>query len=111
MNNLLPSEQYALDFVLRIGRERATRLLELVTGRISRRIRVGNEKSFGQFLDESCIRKAPWEVELTYQLKMGLQLSNTDTPAAAHERILKRIAERKERAALRRQSKTSAISQ
>ena len=48
---LLPYEQRAKDFVLRIGIERATRLLELASGRIDRRVRKANEQSFGQFFD------------------------------------------------------------
>ena len=50
---LLPYEQRAKDFVLRIGIERATRLLELASGRIDRRVRKANEQSFGQFFAQT----------------------------------------------------------
>lgn len=96
--SLLPNELAAKTLVIKIGNERATRLLELLTARIRRRINVGNSKSFGQFLDESCVRKSQWEVDLIFNLKMGLSLTDTyNTPAAARERLLKRVAERNQR--------------
>jgi len=103
--SLLKNEQIAKDFVIKIGEKRATRLLNLVTSRIARRIRKGNEQMFGQFLTEDCVRKAPWEVNLTYNIKMGLSLTDTyNTPIAAKQRIASRIAERNARRALRLQS-------
>jgi hypothetical protein len=97
---LLPNEQRAKDFVSRIGIERAERLLTMVCNRVERRIRMANSQVIGQFFDDSCIKKYEWEVTLTYELKMGLQLLNTDTPAKARERI---VARRKARKALREQ--------
>ncbi|MBB1390161.1 hypothetical protein H5185_12130 [Shewanella sp. SG44-6] len=94
--SLLPCEQIAKLFVINIGIQRAHRLLDLVTNRIKRRIDAGNAKSFGQFLDESCIRRSPWEVDLMFNIKMGLSLTDDyNTPAAARGRILKRISDRK----------------
>ena len=103
---LLPYEQRAKDFVLRIGIERATRLLELASGRIDRRVRKANEQSFGQFFDWGCIKKAPWEVNLIFELKMGLGLTNTDTPAKAHQRTIAQRKAQRLAAQQRRQSMT-----
>lgn len=106
--DLLPIEQRAKEFVSSIGIPRATRLLELLCSRIERRIRIANAQCFGQFFDEGCIKKAPWEVDLIFELKMGLSLNNTDTPAAAKTRITARRKAQREAAAKRRLEATSA---
>ena len=101
--DLLASELASKEFVLSIGVERSTRILEAVCKRIKRRAK--NGCTFGQFLTEDYVRKADWEVELIFKLKMGLKLIDTfSTPEAARQRILARIEERKARARLRKQS-------
>lgn len=101
--DLLPGEQAAMDFVSTIGVERAQRVLNLVCARIERRARLGG--SFGQPLPLDYVRVAPWERTLIYNLKMGLQIINSEylSPAAAKQRLLKRIAERNARLAQKKQ--------
>lgn len=86
------SEQAAKDFVLRIGTKRATRLLDLVCGRIDRRIKIANLHTFGQFFDTGCIRTADWERELIFTIKMGLQLTKKNI---THEDVVKSVKARR----------------
>ncbi|MBT0587935.1 hypothetical protein [Alteromonas oceanisediminis] len=99
---LLESEQQAYDLVSRIGINRAERVLTQLTNRIQRRIYRANQEVIGAFFDDGCIRKSPWEIELNYQLKLGLTLMNTDGPSQAKARIFRRIEERKARLAARK---------
>jgi hypothetical protein len=95
---LLPDEQRAKDFVSTIGYDRAARLLNLISSRIDRRIRKGNEAMCVQFLDNTCVRKEKWEVALIFDLKMGLQLLNR-TSFAVNDHRNRVIARRKARRA------------
>lgn len=89
MNHLLPDEQAAKSFVENTGVKRSARLLTAVSNRIQRRIVAAK-------IDSIYIRKSPWEVELIFNIKMGLQLLNTDTPQKARERNLARRNAKKE---------------
>jgi hypothetical protein len=95
---LLPNEQQAKDFVLKIGQKRSERLLDLVCGRIKRRADKGNAQNPTMYFTESNVRKAQWEIDMEYNLKMGLTLTDDyNTPVAAKARIAARIAARNER--------------
>ena len=92
---LLPNEQQAKDFVLKIGEARAERLLNLVGNRITRRADKGNAECPTMYFNEGTVRKAQWEVDLMFNTKMGLTLTNNqDNPIAAKARIAARIAAR-----------------
>lgn len=98
---LLESEVAAKSFVAAIGVDRATKLLELVCNRITRRAVKGSTP--GQPLTTDYVRIAPWECELKFKLQMGLSLlDDYNTPSAAKQRILARIAERKAKSLQRR---------
>lgn len=95
---LLSNEQQAKDFVSMIGQLRATRLLNLVCGRIKRRADKGNAENPIMYFSESNVRKAQWEIDLEFNLKMGLSLTDDyNTPCAAKSRIMARIAARNAR--------------
>lgn len=99
--SLYPSEQAALDFVTRIGIIRANRILSLIAKRIERRA------TKGRFFTLDFVRREPWEVDLMHQLKIGLMLSDTDSPYAAHQRILARIAQRNAQAQAKKSMRAS----
>ncbi len=103
MSNLLASEKAALELVRRIGDDRAQRLLSRITTRIQRRIDKANRECLGQFFDSTSIAKADWEVTLDYQLKLGLNLNDNDTPEKAHQRILERRKRQREERQRKRQ--------
>lgn len=106
MSNLLASEKAALELVRRIGTDRAQQLLSRITARIQRRIDKANRECFGQFFDSGSIIKADWEVNLSYQLKLGLSLNDDDTPEKAHQRILERRQRQREERQRKRQLKS-----
>ncbi|OEE38306.1 hypothetical protein A1QO_02695 [Vibrio genomosp. F10 str. ZF-129] len=92
---LLPNEAKAKAFVLRIGFERSTRLINAIDRRFQRRYKKACINSFSP-INPEWIYKTKLEVELMHQLKMGLSLADTsNTPAAARQRILERIERRK----------------
>lgn len=107
MTTLLKSEQQAKAFVEHYGRIRVARALSAVCQRIKRRIEIANNTSFGQFFDEGSIKTAEWERELIYKAKLGLMLTNTDTPALAHARIIERRRQQKEAAQARRSAQAA----
>ena len=104
--HLLKSEQKAVDFVKRIGVERAQRILIAIEKRISRRYNAacdGNKVP----INPEWIRRTQLEVDLTFDIKMGLTLlDDYNTPFAAKARIDARL---KERRAKRMQQKTASI--
>lgn len=94
---LLRDEEEAKTFVAKIGIERAESILNAICSRIKRRIDVGNRGAVGFRYDESSIRRTDIEINLMHKLKMGLSLLDTSNkPCAAHQRILQRIAARKQ---------------
>ena len=100
MSCLLPYEKEAKAFVLNTGLDRANKLLTAICNRIDRRITIANNQMCSGFIDNTCVRKSHWEIEMISLLKMGLQLLNTDTPDAAKQRILERIKARKAKRSL-----------
>lgn len=97
MNDLLPIEQEAKDFVLRIGDQRAIRILNAICRRFDRRYNKACSAN-NVPINREWIYKTDLEVSLTYKIKLGLKLNDDyNTPQAAKQRILKRIAERKAR--------------
>lgn len=98
---LLASEVKAKALVQKIGFVRATNIVNSLCARIERRIERANEGMFVTFIDNSCVRKSEWETDLLYQLKLGLMLTDYDSPLKARARILERRKLRKlERAKL-----------
>jgi len=93
---LLESEVKAKSFVLKVSRERALSVLDKVCSRIQRRIERANKDMIVKYIDDSCVRKADWEVELIYQLKLGLMLTDNNSAQAARERIIARRLKQKE---------------
>jgi len=92
---LLPSEQEAKDFVLKIGAQRASRILDAICRRFDRRYKLACDQSNSP-INPEWIYKTKLEVDLTDRIKMGLQLTDDyNTPAAAKQRLLKRLEERK----------------
>jgi hypothetical protein len=87
---LLKSEQESLAFVQQIGLKRAHRILDLISHRKSRRLANANRESNGFIMDDLHLKVSAWERDLDFKIKMGLTLSNDDTPAKAHQRILDR---------------------
>ena len=94
---LLPNQQAAKEFVLRITTERAKRILTQISNRIQRRIETANASCQWAVMDNTNIRTSPLERELIARIKLGMQLTSTDTPTKARQRNLKRFAERKAR--------------
>lgn len=93
---LLASEQVAKNLVVRIGRDRASRLLKAITRRIQRRITAANSGCVTMIFDNTNIRRQPWEVNLIFNLKMGLSLTDYEnTPEKARARNLARHQARK----------------
>lgn len=90
--NLLPFEKQAYDFVVAMGQERASNLLDALTRRFDRRCQ--RLWSKGATITVGNIYRTPQEVELTHRLKIGLMLIDDDSSAKAHQRILDRIAKR-----------------
>jgi hypothetical protein len=107
MRELLTSEQRALDFISHYGRDRVTKVLNSVCNRIQRRINIGNATSFGQFFDEGNVKYAQWERDVIYMSKLALMLTNTDSPASAHARIIERRRQQREAALARRSAKAA----
>ena len=91
--HLLPSEQHAKDFVAKYTAERCTRLLDALCRRFDRRFELAASNA-GVPINREWVRVTPFERELTFRLKMGLTLNNTDTPFKAKIRILKRMVAR-----------------
>jgi len=88
---LLPNEQESVNFVVRIGQKRAERILNAITRRFDRRYNKALNCAMVP-LNPEWIIKTPLEVKLTYWIKIGLTLTDDDnTPAAAKQRIRKRI--------------------
>lgn len=100
---LLASEKNALDLVTRISTTRATRLLELLGSRFTRRYNKHYERGGLSSLNlDSFYFSSDWEKELFYNLKLGLSLSKPANPAKeAHARILERIKQRNAKRKLR----------
>ncbi|MEI8659392.1 hypothetical protein [Vibrio sp. Hal054] len=99
MHELLPSEQQAYDFVKRIGLERAQRILASICRRFDRRYDKACDSNLVP-INREWIRRTELEVELTHRLKIGMTLvDDSNTPEAAHQRILERIEARKARRA------------
>jgi hypothetical protein len=96
MSQLLAQEQKAKLLVDNLGVDRSHRLLTAICNRIERRIRRANRMLFTMFIDNSCVRKYHWEIELIGSLKLGIQMLNQDTPERAHDRILARRKKRQE---------------
>ena len=102
MTDLLPSEQEAKDLVVRIGQQRADRILSALTRRFDRRYNKACDASMVP-INPEWIYRSELEVNLTFKLKMGLQLTDDyNTPCAAKLRIKKRLEERQARRAARR---------
>lgn len=92
---LLPTELFARDLVLRIGRNRALRVIDSLSRRTDRRVRHCDMSGAAFLFTSASIRRSQWEVELFYQLKLGIMLTDTDnTPEAARARITQRRAQR-----------------
>jgi hypothetical protein len=92
---LLPNEQKAKDLVLRVGQQRACRILNALTRRFERRYNKACDESMSP-VNPEWIYKTELEVNLTFDLKIGLQLTDAfNTPKAAKERIAKRLEARK----------------
>jgi len=100
-DNLLPIEQEAKEFVLRIGEQRANRILNAICRRFDRRYNKACSAN-NVPINPEWIFKTDFEVSLTYKIQLGLQLTDDyNTPQAARQRILKRLEERKSRRAAR----------
>ena len=92
---LLDSEQEAKDFVIKIGAQRASRILSAIGRRFDRRYNNACNASNSP-VNPEWIYRTELEVNLTYKIKMGLQLTDDyNTPQAAKERTVKRLADRK----------------
>lgn len=101
-SKLLPNEQEAKDFVLRIGQQRAERILNAIYRRFDRRYNKACDDN-NMPINAEWIYKTELEVNLSFKLKMGLQLTDDyNTPWAAKLRIQKRLEERKAKREARR---------
>lgn len=94
-NSLLPNEKIAVNFINKIGIERAKKILGLISARFDRRYKKACSNSFST-VDRGSIRVTPIEAELSHRLRIGLMLCDTEnTPEAARQRNLERRAKRK----------------
>ncbi len=102
--DLLPSELDALNFINAIGLHRAHKLLNKVCNRMSKRAdRANAEATYSDFCYTAHYLAKAWELSLRHKLEIGITLvDNSNTPYAAHQRILERIAKRKERLKMRK---------
>ena len=104
--DLMPSEQMAADFVSKIGIERAQRILDAICRRFDRRYQKACDKNPLVPINPEWVRNTPLELDLTHRIKMGLTiLDDYNTPYAAHQRILTRIAKRNADRAARKAKK------
>ncbi|WP_318515540.1 hypothetical protein [Photobacterium leiognathi] len=99
---LVGSEKKAFELVSKIGAIRATRILEAIDRRFNRRFRYASGKAM---ITPTATNQTELEINLKYLLKLGLMLTDTDTPEKAHQRVLARIAERNAERAKRKQSR------
>lgn len=91
---LLPNEQEAKDFVMRIGKERATRIIESIHKRFKRRYNACCDDNRVP-INPEWVYQTKLERELKHRIAMGLKLTDDyNTPEAAHARILERIKKR-----------------
>lgn len=98
---LLSKEAEASIFVANIGLTRAHRVLDAVFRRFDRRVKRACEGSLIPISRKS-VYQTDLEIDLIHKLKLGIMLNdNSNTPYAAHQRILARIAERNARRANR----------
>lgn len=94
---LLPREKLASDFVEKIGLPRANRLLTMLSKRFDRRYKKMCSNSFSHVNPES-VRQTSLEIQLTYDLKIGISINDTyNTPEAARNRTKARIEKRNAR--------------
>lgn len=108
VNDLLPIEQEAKDFVLRIGEQRANRILNAICRRFDRRYNKACSAN-NVPINPEWIYKTDLEVSLTYKIQLGLKLTDDyNTPQAARQRIKKRLEARKSRRAARIHQQLSA---
>lgn len=93
--DLLPNEKAAVEYVRKIGLDRAYRVINAIGNRIDRRYNAAAD--LAPFpINPEWIRKTPLERELMFRLQIGAKLlDNYFTPLAAKDRIKKRLAERK----------------
>lgn len=104
--DLMPSEQMAVDFVSKIGIERAQRILDAICRRFNRRYQKACDENPLVPINPEWVRNTPLELDLTHRIKMGLTiLDDYNTPYAAHQRILARIAKRNADRAARKAKK------
>ncbi|EOW9160953.1 hypothetical protein [Vibrio cholerae] len=93
--DLSPSEREAALFVCKIGIDRARELIDKITRRIDRRLDACWKANNHLPINREWIRQTPLEVELMHRLKIGICIvDQSNSPWAAHQRILARIAER-----------------
>lgn len=97
--SLLKNEQEASEFVSKIGNARAAKILTALCNRSDRRAKALPD-CVG--FHAHCYKVwLPWEEELVYKLKLGLQINDTEnTPEAARQRNLARRKKRAEKIAL-----------
>ncbi|EJL6679596.1 hypothetical protein NMS42_002271 [Vibrio cholerae] len=103
--DLLPSEREAALFVCKIGIDRARELIDKITRRITRRYEACWQANNHLPINREWIRQTPLEVELMHRLKIGICIvDRSNSPWAAHQRILARIAERNAKRLAKRNS-------
>ncbi len=102
MCDLLPNEQYASDYVAKIGIERAKRVLSMLSRRFDNRCRRAQGGCHYVTIFPESIHQTSLERELTQRLKLGLTINDTsNTAAAARMRNLARVQARNARRAAR----------
>lgn len=94
--DLLPSEREMAKQVQALGLDRAYRVLERISQRLRKRAKKWNdERVYTDFAFDSYYVAKDWELDLLNRLKMGIRiLDDSNTPAAARQRILARLKER-----------------
>ncbi|ELO1828395.1 hypothetical protein QXB71_003651 [Vibrio cholerae] len=103
--DLLPSEREAALFVCKIGIDRARKIVDKIKRRIDRRLDACWKANNHLPINREWIRQTPLEVELMHRLKIGICIvDQSNSPWAAHQRILARIAERNAKRLAKRNS-------
>lgn len=101
--DLLPSERVIAQEIQTIGVDRARKVLEKLRNSLNRRAAKWNsERVYKDFAFDAFYVAKEWELDLLHRLKMGVSiLDSSNTPYAAHQRILQRIKDRDEKRAAR----------
>ena len=89
-SELLPTEQEASAFVSRIGLDCAYRLLDKLARRFDRRYALACKQSFAP-INREWVRSTPFELDLTYRLKLGIQINDDYYEDLNVEKILEII--------------------